>query len=137
MPKTTERNWTEPIGELSMAWAEEMAKQFPTETNIIAYTPLDLPPDRHGAQVSFTLIREKDNRVVNICVYVKALVKDWDASPFAQRVIEVQVYSPTGGGTGGVTTTRGITAADGSAELAGDLRVMGEWAWAKRLEVAD
>lgn len=138
MSNTTERNWTEPIGELSMQWAQEMAKQLPTETTITAYTPLALPPDRHGAMISYTVIREKDDRAINILTYVTACVRpDSDKSPFARREIHVQVYSPTGGGTGGIKTLRGITAADGSAELASDLRVMGEWAWAQRLDVAN
>lgn len=133
MTNTTERNWTEPIGELSMAWATEIAKQFPTQTSIKPYTPLVLPPDRHAAMIEYTLIREKDSRVIKILTYVKVCLRDWED----RREIDIQVYSPTGGGCGGMSTSWVTAATDGSSELEAVLREVGTWAWDHRLNVAN
>jgi hypothetical protein len=133
MTKTTERNWTEPIGELSMAWAQEIAKQFEAEVTVEPYTTLVLPPDRHGAMITFTVNREKDSKKVTILTNVQVCVQPWDD----RREVRIQVYSPTGQGTGGVDTRWVTGAADGSSELEAVWEEIGTWAWEKRLEVAD
>lgn len=138
MTETTERNWTEPIGELSMQWAKEIALHFPTdyEVSVKPYTTLDLPADRYGAMISYH--EYKDGKTVEsgmakILTHVNVCVR-WDD----YREIGVQVYSSTGSGTGGFSH-RWLAPAD-SVLGCGDyttalLEAIGAWAFAKRLDV--
>lgn len=136
MTNSTERNWTEPIGELSVAWAHEIAKQIPGEyeVHVKPYTTLVLPPDRYGAMISYVLERPKDGRRVKILTHVNVCVRYDD-----QREIEVQVYSGSGSGTGGFS--RRWLAPANSVGNCGNytealLEAIGVWAFSKRLEVA-
>lgn len=135
MADTTERNWTEPIGGLSMQWAREIAQQIPGEyhVSIKPYTTLKLPADRYGAMISYVERQPGDRKNVKILTHVNACVRHDD-----QREIRVQVYSSTGSGTGGFShrwlapANTVLGCGDYTVAL---LEAIGVWAFMKRLDV--
>lgn len=139
MTSTTERDWTEPIGELSMQWATEIRRQF-TGPNAVAVTisgyylgaDAKASDEVYGAMIEYDEDRPRDLKTVTILTYVQVCVRPWDG----RREVRVQVYSPTGQGTAGVSMAWETEFADGSPELAASLAEIGAWAWEKRLEVA-
>jgi len=140
MPGTEpERTWSEPIGELSMQWAHEIAKQITDwyAVSIRRYTTLELPSDRHGAMIEYHEFRDGETAQsgsVKILTHVNVCVR-WDGA----REISVQVYSGHGQGTGGLSR-RWLAPADDPQDneiyVMPLLEAIGVWAFSKRLEVA-